>query len=176
MKMEGYIFDTNAVSDWINGHPILAPRINALDAEAQVRVSAITLGEFEFGNNLILSNRDLTEIDDFERFIARVFIEDRVLAVTRTTRYVYGPLRARIFEKYPPIGKKQNHVEKCFDKITGSDLGIDENDLWIASQAIERGLTLITNDKMEYIKGAAEDLGNAMREIGWQLKVEDWTK
>ena len=46
------------------------------------------------------------------------------------------------------------------------ELGIDENDLWIAAQAIEHNLVLVTNDEMKRIKHVA----------GPVLDIEDWTE
>jgi predicted nucleic acid-binding protein len=45
-------------------------------------------------------------------------------------------------------------------------LGIDENDLWLAAQAVARNLTLVTNDKIEKIREAANG----------SLYVENWAK
>jgi len=49
------------------------------------------------------------------------------------------------------------------DPVTAKVLGIQENDLWIAAQAIERNLILVTNDGMSRI-----------REIASELRIEDW--
>lgn len=54
----------------------------------------------------------------------------------------------------------------CFDPVTAKELGIDENDLWIAAQSIEHNLILVSNDKMARIREVA----------GPVLDVEDWTK
>ena len=167
--MEGYLLDTNAVSHWHHQHPRLAQRINALAGHDQLRVSAITLGEIEFGHNLYLRSRDLVRRDEFANWVSRNFPKSRTLEVTRDTRDYYGVLRAAIFEKYPPLKADENHPELCYDPVSASELGIDENDLWIAAQAIEHGLTLVTQDNMDRIKQVAKDIRD------WQLKHDDWT-
>ena len=67
---------------------------------------------------------------------------------------------------HPPRGRQQNALEECFDQITGRELGIDENDLWIVCQAIDHELTLVTNDYgiHDYIKPCCNGL----------LDAEDW--
>jgi predicted nucleic acid-binding protein len=49
------------------------------------------------------------------------------------------------------------------DPVTSRELGIQENDLWIAAQALEYNLVLVRNDKMDRIRDACEE-----------LQVENW--
>jgi tRNA(fMet)-specific endonuclease VapC len=88
------------------------------------------------------------------------------IPVTPHTACHYGFLKANIFRLHPPHSTRQNHPERCIDRVTGAELGIDENDLWIAAQAIERNLILVTNDEMLRIREVA----------GGLLDVEDWTR
>jgi tRNA(fMet)-specific endonuclease VapC len=78
---------------------------------------------------------------------------------------VYGDLRARLFEKFAPKKRRRKGLrpEELVDPVTAKELGIQENDLWIAAQAIERNLVLVTNDAMARIQ-----------EVASELKVEDW--
>ena len=167
--MEGYLLDTNAVAHWYEQHPKLAARVNDLDAEAQVRVSVITLGELEFGHNVSLEGRDLDLRDAFAKWVDKTFPRPRTLDVTRHTRDCYGKVRAAIFDKYPPLGGTENHPEKCYDRVSAVELGIDENDLWIAAQAMEHGLILITQDNMERIKELSQSA------CDFPLQYQDWT-
>jgi tRNA(fMet)-specific endonuclease VapC len=167
--VEGYLLDTNAVSHWYDQHPKLAARVNALDSEAQVRVSVITLGELEFGHNVSLQGRDLVRRDTFAEWVDKAFPHPRTIDVTRHTGLYYGKVRAAIFDKYPPLGATENHPEKCYDPVSASELGFDENDLWIAAQAIEHGLILVTQDNMERIKELAQTACN------FPLQYQDWT-
>jgi predicted nucleic acid-binding protein len=52
------------------------------------------------------------------------------------------------------------------DPVTGHQLGIDENDLWIAAQAVEHNLVLITSDKLLKLREADPD---------GRLLIENWT-
>lgn len=166
----GYLLDTNVVGMWYARHPRVVARITSLPDRTPLWVSAITLGEISFGNELHLSGRDLAARDEFERWMRNAFREPSVLRVTHHTHYEYGPIRAALFEKYPPQSARENHPEKCFDRVTASELLIDENDLWIASQAIEKALILVTNDKMERIKEASR-----LARCSAPLECEDWT-
>jgi len=167
--VDGYLLDTNAVSHWHSGNAQFVQRINALASDDQIRVSVITLGELEFGHNLHLGARDLVKRDDFARWVSVKFPKERILEVTRFTREYYGLIRAKIFEKYHPLAHDENHPERCYDRVTASELRIDENDLWIAAQAVEHGLILVTNDRMEPIKDVAYQVG------GWELRYDDFT-
>ena len=40
------------------------------------------------------------------------------------------------------------YVEDIIDRTTGKELGIQENDLWILSVAVQYNLVFVTNDRM----------------------------
>jgi tRNA(fMet)-specific endonuclease VapC len=88
-----------------------------------------------------------------------------VLDVTKATRISYGALRASVFEKYAPNARRRSGLrpEQLIDPATSQELGIQENDLWIAAQAMEYNLVFVTNDKMERI-----------REVRADLQIENW--
>jgi len=124
-------------------------------------VSAITLGEIMFGNSITQSTNH-SRRDEFESWINTEF--PYALGIDRHTRVYYGTLKAELFRKFPPLNKHENHPERCIDRVTGAELGIDENDLWIAAQAMQYNLILVTNDEMERIRKVEE-----------ALDIEDWT-
>jgi tRNA(fMet)-specific endonuclease VapC len=98
---------------------------------------------------------------EFEAFVAEQF--PKPLRVTEHAALIYGELKAVLFKKYPPQSKTR-FVYMCYDPLHGVTIGVDENDLWIAAQAIESNLVLVSNDRMKLIKTAA----------GEQLNCEDW--
>jgi tRNA(fMet)-specific endonuclease VapC len=163
--VKGYLLDTNAVSGLASGHPRITDRFAALPDGTPLHISVIVLGENEFGSRITTST-DLQVRDDDARWINNLF--PFPLPITRHTVQHYGDIRAQLFRDYPPKGKKQNHPERCHDTVTGSDLGIDENDLWMAAQAIEHNLVMVSHDKglLERIRGSSGKL----------LDVEDWEK
>lgn len=88
------------------------------------------------------------------------------LPVRETTGMYYGQLRARLFEKFAPKEKRTKGLrpEQLTEPVTSLELGIQENDLWIAAQASEYNLVLATNDKMLRIREVASGL----------LRIESW--
>jgi tRNA(fMet)-specific endonuclease VapC len=134
--------------------------IQALPEAAPLMISAITLGEIEFGLQVSHINTPEQEASQVE---LRAFIETTfpmVLDVTKATRISYGALRASVFEKYAPKEKRRRSLrpEQLVDPVTSQELGIQENDLWIAAQALEYNLVFVTNDRMERIQDVSADL------------------
>ncbi|UCE58409.1 MAG: PIN domain-containing protein [Phycisphaerales bacterium] len=166
--MDGYLLDTNIVKYWHDTrcpeHGLVAARVEQLDERAPLYVSVITLGEIEFGHRA--ESPITTESQrEFSSFVSER-LPDR-LKVDRHSVSHYGDLRARLFEKYAPIGKraKVKRPEQLIDPVTAKTLGIQENDLWIAAQALERNLVLVTHDKMDHI-----------RKVASELRIEDWAE
>jgi tRNA(fMet)-specific endonuclease VapC len=163
--VQGYLLDSNIVSYWFDAkrpeHGRVLQRIQQLPAGTPLAVSAITLGEIQYGLCVLDeapdSGAELTE-----------FINEQlpmILSVTDTTRIDYGSIRARLFRKYAPgeLRRKVRMPEQLVDPVTGLTLGIQENDLWIAAQAVEHNLVLVSNDRLTRI-----------REVAPELRVENW--
>ena len=124
-------------------------------------ISAIALGEIEFG--LQVAQAETPDQEPLRAFIHTNL--PMVLNVTKSTRIYYGSLRAGVFEKHAPTVKRRRGLrpEQLIDPVTSQELGIQENDLWIAAQALEYNLVLVTNDKMERI-----------RDVCAELQIENW--
>ena len=156
----GYLLDTNIVAYWFDErrpqHDRVVHHIQELPETTPLMISAITLGEIEFGLQVA---QDATP----DQEALRTFINDNlpmVLNITKATRTYYGSLRASVFEKYAPNVKRRRGLrpEQLIDPVTSQELGIQENDLWIAAQALEYNLVFVTNDKMERIRDACAEL------------------
>jgi tRNA(fMet)-specific endonuclease VapC len=120
-------------------------------------VSAISLGEIEFGFRV--RGQDDPELEkDLRRFIQEKL--PVVLDITSTTRTYYGSLRAALFERYAPRNRrgKRSRIEQLTDPTSALELGIQENDVWIAAQALEHNLTLVSNDRLVKIEATATGL------------------
>lgn len=165
--MDGYLLDTNIVAFWYDPkrpqHQRVDQRIEDLPQEAPLMISVITLGEIEYGL------QSVPEGSASSRNPLREFVEHRlpmVLDISQTTCTHYGMLRARLFEKYAPRDKRRKGLrpEQLIDPVTSRELGIQENDLWLAAQALEFNLVLVTNDAMARIRDVCEE-----------LQIEDWT-
>lgn len=164
--MRGYLLDTNIVSYWFTGgslqHELINTRIQSLPGNSLLALSAITLGEIEYGHRAV-SPKETSVQTDFLEFIGERL--PTVFPVEATTRLYYGKLRALLFEKLIPPGRKKAGLrpEQLVDPVTSLELGIQENDLWIAAQALEYNLVLVTADKLQRIRGVATE-----------LEVENW--
>jgi predicted nucleic acid-binding protein len=154
--MRAYLLDTNVWSDWYNPakSKTIIKKVAQLKNPEKLQISIITWGELRFGFN-VLSREKREELGDVEGFVKEknpytITIDDNVTKQ-------YGILRARLFKKYAPNTQKRKGLrpEQLIDPVTSLALGIQENDLWIAAQAINWGLILVTRDKMDRIREIA---------------------
>jgi len=169
--MEAYLLDTNVISDWLvetkQRHEAVSEKAEqAAREQAVLLTSAVVLEEIEYG--LAAMGKVAREVlAEFRAQVDRQFVRKRLLLdVSRSTSIVYGDLRAKLFEKFGPKDRrtKKRQVDELTDPTTSKKLGIRENDLWIAAQAVERNLVLVSND--HHIR--------RIREVAPELRVEDW--
>lgn len=165
--MTGYLLDTNILS--YLSYPAESPcrlrieaHMAALAKDALVCMSAISWGEIEYGWRFSETQR-IREKD--REAMTRFYL----LKVSRDTGEAYAEIKARLFEKYAPqeMRFKKRRVEQLKDPLSGHALGVQENDVWIAAQAFERNLVLVTGDRMHRIKSVIDGIG--------VLKFDDWT-
>jgi len=161
-----YLLDTNIWSDWYNPKKndyILRYLENAPDIK--FHISAVTWGELRYGYDVLTQRgkRQLGNIWEFVRGLA-----PKTIQIDKHVARDYGRIRARLFEKYAPKERRRRGLrpEQLIDPVTSLQLGIQENDLWIASQAITRDLVLVTND-IKSMRPLREVAGN-------DLIVETW--
>jgi len=156
---------------WFNAnrpeHSNVINRITDLPPRAPLFVSPVTIGEMEYGYR-----SQLPQAPDRE-FEFRAFIRAKVpsvLPIDKHTAEAFGRLRAAIFDRFAPndLRKKKKRPCQLTDHATATTLGIDENDLWIAAQAIQYNLVLVTNDGMANIRAV---LPNVAPELG---PIENW--
>ena len=156
--MKAYLLDTNHVERLFEEHERVMARLGSLPPDTQIRASVISLGEIEAGHR-ITETTDQQRRDDFDRFVALKF-RPHALTVSPVTRYCYADLIEGIWQRNPPTSRgtrSEWHLIK---------LGVDINDVWIAAQAIEHNLILVTEDKMQCIRESAGKL----------LDVENWVE
>lgn len=172
MTVDGYLLDTMTISHWFDGRsgrfPTVKSHADARAADSPLYISAITLGEIESGHaqNPVGAGA--------HRSLFIEFVDHRlpqILDVSKHTAEPYGNIRAYLVEKFAPKAgwSKKKKAEQLYDPIAGRELGIDENDLWIVAQAVERNLVLVTSDKMAPIREAVHEKYPTFR-------IEDWTK
>lgn len=170
--MDGYLIDTQTVCYWFDDesdqYARVTAAINRLPAGSPLYISAITLGELEYGHAINPAGAG-AERDEFIRFIRSTF--PQVLELSKHTAEPYGVVRAHLAQKFPPPGgwSKKRRAEQMFDAASAVALGIDENDLWLVAQSVERGLVFVSTDKMTRIR-------QAVNEVYPTFLSEDWSK
>jgi len=117
-----YLLDTNIVIAALKGHEEVSRRLELEDLSA-IRLSAIVLGELEFGaEKSAYGERNRARLSTLAGRLVLVGV-DHV-----TTRH-YGRIRAILERQGTPIGA---------------------NDTWIAAQALAIGATLVTDNTREF--------------------------
>jgi len=153
--MLGYLADVKNGSSSAEGKAVEA-QLEKYRA-ARICICPMVAGEVEYG--LLVAPFPVPEKQKVAReIISRFECLDVNIGVARDQ---YGKLRAKIFEYCAPGFKKRRdrtkkRVEELIDPTTAKELGIQENDLWIAAVAMTYNLTLVTHDKMNVIRKAAE--------------------
>ena len=167
---EGYLLDTNVASAaWDKGsprHTEVRDRLAEL-GDSPLLLSVVSLAEIEYGLKVAPS------IDvDRQREVRRVMAQYRALPIDRHTAQAYAGIRAALFAKYSPRDRRgrliARYVEELTEPTSGLELGIQENDLWIASTAVQYNLIFATRDQ-----------GGGMRRIiaeaSYSGRTEFWT-
>lgn len=144
------------------GHIEARARMSIL--QAPVLQSVVTRGEYWYGRHL---NPDLPA--DYLQKITELSRSLAVLEITEDAAEYYGKLRAWLFNhRMPrPLRGKKKSLEQLRDPVSDERLGIQENDLWIVSQAIAAEAILVTTDKLTHIRQAIDGAGE-------RLLVESW--
>ena len=160
--MRGYFLDTCVISDWYAKKEGVLARVQALPSDAPLWISVAAWGEIEFGFRTAPPAK-LDYLEGFKRFVARIAI---TRDITKHTVPCYGQLRALLFENFAPKAKRKKNLrpEQLVDPVTSLELVIQENDLWMAAQAMEFNFVLATCDRMSRIADVASGL----------LAIENW--
>ena len=162
--MRDCLLDTNIWSDWykLDKNAYIIEKLKSIST-ARIHISEISWGELCYGYEL-LTQREKRKLGGILEFVTG--LTPITLGINRHVSIEYGKLRAKLFNKYAPgkLRKKGMRPHELTDPCTDKQLQIQENDLWIASQAIIYDLGLVTNDKM-----------NAIKEIaGKSFHIENW--
>lgn len=160
--MDTYLLDTNLVSVLYDArrqnHAAVRQAIAALPPEGAQLVSVVTIGELRFG--LALSRAAGQTLTHIEACVTRT--EEHPLAqITRHTADAFATVKSSVaLERLDLQRRIPRWVESWTDRVTSQQLQIDENDLWIAAQALERNYVLLTSDPdfTQVIAPAVSDL------------------
>ncbi len=164
--MNGYLIDTNTLTylflEKAPEHTSVCRRLAAVPDGVPVVISVISLGEIEFGHRWE-SDSATPPQKEFNTFLHKAF--PLVLPVRESTRLWYGQLRAKLFRAFRPRAtKRPKWPEDLVEQATAKVLGIQENDLWLVAQALDRNLVFVTNDRMTRIRHVAPS----------ELRLENW--
>jgi predicted nucleic acid-binding protein len=178
---DAYLLDTNVICALADAnhssHVSVRLRFQQVDPQF-VLLPTMAVAEIEFGMARA-ANVKPEKRDELRRFISRFeqlpFDENCVppYSIVRAELWrMHGTTRQRgkrfVYEEKQP--------EQLCEKVTGTELGIDEPDLIIASVAMAQNLVLVTNDKaagMSRVKEAAEKVyRDGLFPI--QLRTEKW--
>lgn len=160
-----HILDTNAFRWWVDAanphHAEAVARITEL-GDTFVFLSTITAGEVEFG---LARPHNLDQ--EIVRSIRQGLSRFKILEIDRHVTECYGRLRAWLLERFRPERRKIRSLSQLSDPVTDLELGIQENDLWLVSQAITNDLVLVTGDKMTHLMEAAAGTRQQLRRVTW---------
>jgi len=169
--MDGYLLDTNAASVlWDQrhyDHPKIRDFLRSV-AESPTWVSIFVLGEVEYGLKIV------PQIDEERQAEVRrqMFRFPRILDVDKHTIGPYSDLRSALFKEFSPKDKrgklKMKWPEDLRDRTSAKELGVQENDLWIAAQAIQYNLVLITDDHMNHLRKVSTTLEYPLHLASWK--------
>lgn len=146
----GYLLDTSTLSAYLTPghkhHKSTSEIINSLPDSKIQTVSIVSLAEIEYG----IKFAEMAGSSRLEEYREQLEIVRRYskLDITHHTSEAYVELKSTLARHVirKPGKKMAKWIEDWVETGSGKRLHIDENDLWIAAQAKERDLTLITCD------------------------------
>jgi tRNA(fMet)-specific endonuclease VapC len=164
--MRTFLLDTCIWSYWFDvkkeQHAKVRTHLHKLPFHSILGISIITWGEIAYGHKVESPKETPIQAQYLQFVLSKgpktFFVDD-----THTAR-MYGDLRALLFKYIPKKKRAGLRPEQVVDPVTSLELGIQENDLWIAAQAMVRNLTLVTNEKLYRIREVAGD----------DLDIENW--
>jgi tRNA(fMet)-specific endonuclease VapC len=128
-----YLLDTNYCSLIIQGQQKLRDRLDELD-DVLLATCVIVRGELIFmAQKSEQKAGNLARVQSFLEGILMYPVDDQ-------TADIYGQFKAEIIEHLGPRERSRRR------KATIQELGISDNDLWIASVALQHSLTIVSAD------------------------------
>lgn len=128
-----YLLDTNICSLILDENPIIIEQIKEVKVE-NTATSIITIGELYFMvKNSKYQDKNLEILNGFTENINIFYIDKK-------TTEIYGEIKTKLIGKYAPKEKSKRK------KVKITQLGFDENDLWISAIALRNNLTLVSLD------------------------------
>jgi tRNA(fMet)-specific endonuclease VapC len=167
--MDDYLLDSNITSAFFDGynkfHNDAVDFVKNVGGEGFIYIPRIVIGEILFGHKLFTAT-DKNRQQLIEKGLSAF---KNIKDVDKHTVEPYSDIRAALFNQYGPRDKKGKvkkvHPESLVDRTTSKELGVQENDIWIAAIAVEYNMVLVTEDKINQIKTVES-----------RLRVRRWCK
>jgi tRNA(fMet)-specific endonuclease VapC len=129
-----FLLDTNHCSGAILGNTQILDRLANL---GNISISTCTIVKGELIDMAARSQQRQANLALVQRFLLGL----NIYPIDQTTAEIYGNLKAAVFDCYAPKDKTQRR------RTSITQLGIGENDLWIAAVALQHQLILLTTDR-----------------------------
>lgn len=147
--MEQILLDTNFVSVLFDSR---RPSFHNVQTRAQafterdlVYLSVVVLAELRYG--MEAAQRAGQDISHVRNTLAQA-ASYPLAEIGRHTAEAYGDVKARLANHYLDLSRRPPRwIENWQDRASGQMLQVDENDLWIVAQAVERDYLLLTSDQ-----------------------------
>ncbi len=128
-----YLLDTTHCLQLILGIPKIREEFESWD-ESLIATCVIVEGELLFG--AYKSERLVANLSKIEDFLKNI----RVYPIDSRTASIYAEMKGIIIDRFGPKERSKRR------NIKTESLGFKDNDLWIASVAIQYKMTLISSD------------------------------
>ena len=177
--MSDYLLGTNILRYWYDDrclqHAKVIARVQAVcrpDPEKQyiprLFVSVVTMGEIEYGHRYAPAP-NVSEQSKYHAFV-REQCPEPLEVITHAAEH-YGVMKAWLMNNFSPKTMRSGaaRLKQLIGPATTEELGVQENDVWIAAQAMTFNLVLVTHDH----KG---NFGKLQKKFAPELQVEDWVR
>jgi tRNA(fMet)-specific endonuclease VapC len=169
--MDGYLLDTNAASIlWDIRHRENETLKSFIQKNEQSPfwISIVVFAEIEYGLKTAPWMDESLQVAVRKKMSAFPLI----LEMDKHTVGPYSDLRAALFEKYSPKDKrgrlKAKWPEDLQERKSAKELGVQENDIWIAAQAVQYNLLLVSGDYMRHLQEVSTDLNYPLQLASWK--------
>lgn len=151
-----YLLDTNHCSGILGGDQGVEAKLSA-DDDLELSICVALKGELVFmAQNSEHKNENMAAI---KALCSRFTVYD----IDEEISEIYGEVKASLVAKFGPRDKSKRRKFKMH-----KELGISDNDLWIASVAIKNNLVLLTNDEKDFSRITAV---SKLRKENWLTKI-----
>ena len=128
-----YLLDTNHCSRVLENDPTVVERLATL-GDSTIATCTIVQGELIF--MVEFSNQRAINLRRVEALLSRI----TVFPIDGEVADWYGSLKAKLLDRFGPKAKAKRR------KVTLANIGVSDNDLWVAAVARRQGCVIVSND------------------------------